>query len=198
MLCTRMAWSCLGVLAMATWLATAHAQEQDNYHMVGKGASADNGEDLTDLRSEISELRTNMKSTVSGGYEQGPSCGCGAHCGCEGGCGADIGCGCDSCGCGGCCGQGGIWASAELMWFKYHRADGARVSNETSTNGDDDVPFDFEASPRFSLGFVREDGLGVRVRYWKFDHTAIKGAGTGDQDALSVNTYTLDGEVFDT
>src|SRR5439155_19663299 len=87
---------------------------------------------------------------------------------------------------------------AELMWFRYHRADGARVSNETARNGDDDVPFDFEITPRFSAGFVRGDGLGVRARYWRFDHTAIKGAGTGDQDALSVNTYTIDWEVFDT
>lgn len=203
MLCTRMAWSCLGALAVATWLAAAPAQAQDNYHMVG--SPADNGEELTELRSDMSELHSNLKASAGTSYEQGPSCGCGVHaapsCGCEVGCGCDMGC-CDMgccdtcCGCGGGC--GGVYASAELMFFKYHRADGARVSNETrNPAGDDDVTFDFEATPRFTVGWVREDGLGVRARYWRFDHTAIKES-AGEADSLSVNTYTFDGEVFDT
>src|SRR5205085_11483622 len=167
------------------------AQEQDNYHMVGAGSSSDNGEELTELRSDISELHSNMKSTVSSGYEQGPSCGCGAHAAPSCGCGTEVGCGCESCGCGdSCCHSTGIWASAELMWFKYHRADGARVSNETTNAaavpGDDDVTFDFEATPRFTVGYVRDDGLGVRARYWDFRHTQANGVGTTDQDALSV------------
>src|SRR5439155_20225081 len=116
------------------------------------------------------------------------TCGCNS-CGCDT-CGCNSACGCcNTCGCENCC-RSGVWASAELMWFKYHRADGARVSNETARNGDDDVTFDFEITPRFAVGFVRAAGLGFRARYWEFDHTAVKGAGTVDQDALSVDTYT--------
>src|SRR5262245_53025094 len=120
MLCTRMAWSCLGALAVAAWLAMSPAQAQDDYHMVASGSS-DNGDELAEVRSEVSELRSNMKASVSSGYDQGPSCGCSAHaapscgcggeasCGCEASCGSEssCGCGCDSCGCESCCGTWG-------------------------------------------------------------------------------------------
>ena len=135
----------------------------------------------------------------------GTSCGCGASCGCGNACGCGCGSCCDSC-CNSCCETGGtcgcfepcchcpgLWASAELMWFRYHRADGVRVGTDEVG---DDAEFDFEITPRFTVGWVGEDGLGFRLRYWEFDHNAdaIEDAGS----RVSVDTYTFDFEVFDT
>jgi hypothetical protein len=86
-----------------------------------------------------------------------------------------------------------------LLFFRYHRADGARegvLPNEFNE-------FDFEITPRITVGWVNCDGLGVRVRFWEFDHCAqvagpdplIIDEGTF---SLCVDTYTLDFEVFDT
>jgi hypothetical protein len=83
------------------------------------------------------------------------------------------------------------------MWFKYHRADGTRVANETSNPAaDDDVQSEFRITPRLTLGYVRDDGLGFRVRYWKFDHTLDGDVSEGD--SITVDTWTIDAEVFDT
>jgi hypothetical protein len=208
MLYTRKAWSFLGAAAIAAYLAVAPAQGQDSFHMVAHENTSENSEEASELRSEISELRASLKNSTSTAYDQGPSCGCAAHApaahGC--GCGGEISCGCDTgccdagCGCGDCCGccescchSGGYWAMGELLWFKYHRADGARVG--TGEVGDD-ADAEFEMTPRLTVGYVRCDGLGVRARYWQFDHAidVVENAGS----ALVVDTYTFDFEVFDT
>src|SRR5437773_10671736 len=119
MLCTRMAWSCLGALAVATWLATPHAQAQDDYHLVAADEPSESTEELPDLRSELSEMRSQMKASTSNGYEQGPSYGGAPSCGCAPTCGCAPSCGCEqSCGCGECCGCGccdccGTWGGFE-------------------------------------------------------------------------------------
>src|SRR5436309_48467 len=72
------------------------------------GKSDEKGRGAHQLRSDMSELHSNLKSSAGTSYEQGPSCGCGVHaapsCGCEVGCGCDMGC-CDTCG---GCGCGGV------------------------------------------------------------------------------------------
>src|SRR5262249_27731483 len=74
---------------------------------------------------------------------------------------------------------------------RYHRADGVRAGV-----AGEDAEFDFEITPRLTVGWVREDGLGVRARYWKFDHNA---AGLDEPNTfVEVNTWTLDVEVFET
>jgi hypothetical protein len=118
-----------------------------------------------------------------------------------GGCDSSCGGGSGGCNCGGgtcgcfepCCHSSGYWASAELLWFRYHRADGVRVG--TAEEGDN-AEFDFEITPRLTVGYVRDDGLGVRIRYWEFDHNADAFEDGGSR--LSVDTYTFDLEVFDT
>ena len=118
-----------------------------------------------------------------GGFDQ--SCGGGS-----GGCN----CGGGTCGCfEPCCHSSGAWISAELLYFRYHRADGVRVG---TAEPEDQVEFDFEMTPRLTAGFVGSDGLGARVRFWEFDHNAQAVEGGGSQ--LSVDTYTFDLEVFDT
>src|SRR5437879_2077653 len=122
--------------------------------------------DIVGLRAEVEQLRREVNTGLASGYDQdkkpvpapaggpagggsggcsscggGDSCGACNTCGCNScscdtcGCNSACGC-CNTCGCENCC-RSGVWASAELMWFKYHRADGARVSNETARNGDD-------------------------------------------------------------
>ncbi len=199
-------WSLMGAAAVAAWLALAPAQAYEGYYVVSHSRPADSGEaseDISDLRSEISELRSTARSNAAG-YE---SQACGPH-GCQtcGGCGCNT-CGCDTCGCSSCCdpccGGGtcgcfepcchssGIWAMGELLFLRYHRADGVRVG---VGNGEDEE-FDFDMTPRLSVGWVRSDGLGARIRYWQFDHNSND---DGDADHLDLDTYTWDLETFDT
>jgi hypothetical protein len=149
--------------------------------------------DRRTLRGEVTQLRQEYQTRL---------CGCEVPCdGCpaqSGGCGD--GCGCGTCGCfEPCCHPSGLWASAELMFFRYHRADGTRegvLANEFNE-------FDFETTPRITVGWVNCDGLGVRARYWEFDHNApVAGPDPlvidREPASLCVDTYTLDFEVFDT
>jgi hypothetical protein len=221
--CTRKACCLVGAAALAAWLAAAPVQAQGSYRLVAHQNahqnSTDDGEETSELRSDISELRSNMNATVNGGYDQGPGCGpgCGCApacgCGCEQHCGGCDSCGCDTCGgddcgggghgdCGGgtcgcfepCCHSSGYWASAELLFFRYHRADGVRAGVDPPEN----VEFDFETTPRITVGWVRDDGLGVRARYWEFDHNAAAfGPGEVGTD-IQVDTFTFDFEAFDT
>lgn len=55
------------------------------------------------------------------------------------------------------------WNSGvEVVFVKPHFEEG--VANSPS--------YDFEASPRFWLGYQTSSGLGWRTRYWQFDHNA--------------------------
>src|SRR5262245_56545925 len=106
------------------------AQAQDNLRKVATGNSSDNDEvtalrsEISELRSEVSQLRSNMKTNVSGGYEQGPSCGCDGYaappCGYEVGCGSPSASCCEDC-C--CCGFNpgcscGWYAAGEATWIR--------------------------------------------------------------------------------
>lgn len=76
--------------------------------------------------------------------------------------------------------------------------------------------FDFDFSPRFSLGYESCDGLGVRGRYWKYNEAVVGPTvlvSAFDPDgpnpnltvvpigvaaSVNVETYTLDAEVYQT
>jgi hypothetical protein len=195
MLSTRKAWSFLAVIALAGWLS-APTQAQESRHTV-----TDEVEDISEtseLRADVNELRTRLNAQTSGDYEGGYG-GCGAPAAAPG-CGCQASC--DDCRgtCGGfepCCHSAGFWGELELMFFRYHRADGVRVGDFEPA---EDVEFDFEITPRITFGWVRSDGLGARIRWWEFDHDAL-GSAPGafqPQPALSVDTYNWDFEVFDT
>jgi len=155
-------------------------------------------------------LAQNIEYSAYGGHHGAPcnSCG-GAPTGCSDCGGCDLGCGgCDA-GCnacdGGCdlgvcdaccfndCHTWGLVAEGELMFFRYHRADGVRVG---STVPGDQAEFDFNASARLSLGLVNQDGFGIRVRWWEYDHTASSFG--NDNETIGVDTWTIDLEMIDT
>ncbi len=200
MLCTPKGWSLVGAVAVAAWLALTPAQAREGY-LVSHGNSADTGnvgEDISDLRSEISELKSNAQTRVSSGYDARPACGpqgCHSGCGCGSNtCGCDQDCGGGTCGCfEPCCHSSGIWAAGELLFLRYHRADGVRVG--VNANLGDEEEFDFDMTPRLTVGWVRSDGLGGRIRYWEFDHNSNN---DGDADSLDLDTYHWDVETFDT
>jgi hypothetical protein len=122
----------------------------------------------------------------------GGDCGCASACDtCGGGC-YDSCCGscCDSCCDPGLLGGWGFFSEAELLFLRYHRADGVRIGTEADEAGE----FDFEPATRFSLGTVAPGGIGARVRWFDYDHhETIELPGNG----LGVDTYTLDFELFE-
>jgi hypothetical protein len=195
--CTRKALGVLSVLAMAAWLS-ASARAQDYQTVAFEG---DNSSETAEIKAEVSELRNRLNAASSQpAYEGNGGCGCGAVA--EAGCGCDAGYGCDCCedACGTwggfepCCHPTGFWGEGEVMWFRYHRADGVKVGTFRAET----VEFDFEITPRITLGYVRCDGLGVRARYWEFDHDAPSQDPAGPNGFLDVDTYNIDVEVFDT
>jgi len=151
-------------------------------------------------RDDVDRAREQFRTSIAASDPAagGGTCGCESNCGCQP-CYQP----CGTCGCfEPYCHSSGWWASAEVIWFKYHRADGARegvLDNEVTE-------FDLETTPRITIGWVGTDGLGLRARYWEFDHCA-PARGTDppppvivDEEGFSlcVDTYTLDVEVFDT
>lgn len=87
---------------------------------------------------------------------------------------------CNAC----CCQSGSLVFDLEGTFFRYHRADGVQdAANQ--------IEFGFELSPRITLGYQTGDGLGVRLRYWDYDHNARSG-----NDVITVDTFTLDAEWF--
>ena len=93
-------------------------------------------------------------------------------------CAADSCCASD-CGASCCCDQSALIFGAEMTFFRYHTSDGV-----------EDDEFDFEISPRITLGYRAPDGLGLRVRWWEYDHE------NGDS-TLEVDTYNFDIELFE-
>jgi hypothetical protein len=89
-----------------------------------------------------------------------------------------------------CCDTGSFFFGAEATFFKYHDANGV----EDGDLGGDDTEFDNDANLRLTAGYVGCDGLGARVRYWDYDEVAV----AAGNDAIFVDTYTLDFEVFQT
>jgi hypothetical protein len=174
--------------------------------------------EISSLRAEVDTLRREMGASATASYDDKQAAPVPATAGasggdCCGGCasGCASGCGCNTC-CGGCCNDccgccadtrgtcgcfepcchcPGFWGMAELMWFKYHRADGVRTGTDEAG---DDAEFDLEITPRITVGYVGQDGLGFRIRYWDFEHDALD----NDNGFVNVDTYTWDFEVFDT
>ncbi len=114
--------------------------------------------------------------------------------------GGDCGCAtpvygaCDTCCdsyCDPCCDGNvgwGLFSEAELLFFRYHRADGVRVGLNAGESGD----FDFDPAFRVSLGTIAPNGIGFRTRYFQYDHSEDIGDGV-----IGVDTYTIDFELFE-
>lgn len=119
----------------------------------------------------------------------GASCDSGA-CSSQGACSCDTNCGTLLCDANPCKG-GGLLFQAETLFMKYTRADGNRVGNGAG----EDVDWDYDITPRITLGYVTDSGLGFRTRFWEFDHSQATINGGGEQ--LSVDTYNIDLELFE-
>jgi hypothetical protein len=92
--------------------------------------------------------------------------------------------------CDDCCGRWGLIGEAELLFFKYNRADGVRIGDGAGESG----AFDYEAAYRLMGGVVGPGGLGARVRYFEFDNSVeIEDPG----DGVFVDVYTIDFELFE-
>lgn len=117
------------------------------------------------------------------------SCDAGA-CASQGACSCDTNCGTLLCDANPC--KGGGWLfQAETLFMKYNRADGVRVGDGAG----EDVNWDYDITPRITLGYVTDSGLGFRTRFWEFDHTQSTINGGGED--LSVDTYNIDLELFE-
>ena len=191
----RNAWHILAVVAMAGLMnaAAAYAQEGDSPGTYEEGRYVSN--DLASLRAEIDSLHQRMDAGLTAGYENGGHGGCDACC--HGGCGCEY----DR-----CYRSEGWIAGAELLWLKPHHGNGVGRSSEYVLDdpplfGVGGIDADFEVSPRFWIGYVGCDGLGVRVRYWEFDHDSSQNVVTSGGEAEAVfhgwNTWVLDLEVTD-
>ena len=101
-------------------------------------------------------------------------------------------CGISGLGCGNGCGDSwfsGAYADVELNFMKSTKEGG--VENAFGAGG----TFDYEITPRVTLGVLRSDGLGIRTRFWDFSHTA-RSVGAAADD-IQVDAYTWDLEVFE-
>ena len=101
---------------------------------------------------------------------------------------------------------GGLVMGAEATFLKPHDNLGVGISGETADGtGFADVEFGYELAPRVWLGYMQVDGLGFRLRWWEFDHTA-QGPASGplfvpdgaDACAVNYDTYVIDAEFTDT
>lgn len=77
------------------------------------------------------------------------------------------------------------YAEMEVFYARATRADG----QQDSAGGD--AQFDYEASPRLTIGAMSDTGLGIRGRVWDYSHT------TGVPSVVIVDTLTADLEVFE-
>jgi hypothetical protein len=111
-----------------------------------------------------------------------------------------------ACDCDACCDPGcefgepcpGVFVQAESLFFKYYRADGVRSGsyNNVPASVTDEVKFDYNISPRLTLGYVFDGGLGFRARWWEYDQygdPVFPDTGV----AMGVNTQLVDMELFE-
>ena len=95
---------------------------------------------------------------------------------------------CDPC----CDGAGGIgfFGEAEVLFLRYHRADGVRVGGDAG----DEAEFDFDPAMRYTAGLIGPGGMGARIRYFDYDHTAVTADGAGQ---IGVDLWNIDIEAFE-
>ena len=70
---------------------------------------------------------------------------------------------------------GGISAGASLFFAKPHMKESFQatiIDFATSTLSLIPFDYDYDVSPRVWLGYEGKNGLGVRTRYWQYDHDA--------------------------
>jgi hypothetical protein len=103
---------------------------------------------LTQMQQEIDALRTRLDSQ--------------ATCG---------GCPADPCA---YSRDGGLYAGAAIVFAKPFFKESFQATSQSLVTGQMDLlgfDFTYDATPRVWLGYSRDDGLGIRATYWRFDHS---------------------------
>jgi len=85
----------------------------------------------------------------------------------------------------------GVYAEVDLLFMRYHRANGLRVGTGADDTGG---AFDFDLSPKITLGYQGCNGLGARASYWRYDHSAD--IGTAPNHFIDVDTFIIDAEFY--
>ncbi len=96
----------------------------------------------------------------------------------------------------------GLYAGYAFVFAKPHFSDGVNYIREVTRDippgsgnihSTTSVPFsyDYELTPRAWVGYTRPDGLGIRARYWQFDHAGdiadlVVPVGTGNEGVMAV------------
>jgi hypothetical protein len=71
--------------------------------------------------------------------------------------------------------DGGLYAGGAIVFAKPFFKESFQATSTSVQTGQMDLQgFDltYDATPRVWLGYSRDDGLGVRATYWRFDHSA--------------------------
>lgn len=94
-----------------------------------------------------------------------------------------------------------FFGEAEALFAHYYRTDGVRVGVNTTAAADERVEFDFNISPRVTLGAVAAGGLGFRGQWWEYAHVEDANVpatgGTPPEQRFAVDAYTVDLEFFE-
>ncbi len=97
--------------------------------------------------------------------------------------------------CDSCCDNGGFVGGIEFLILKAHLA-GATGPLGGLANSQGPT-WDWEVAPRIWFGKENAEGLGVRLRYFQFDHTASNGGSLGGTALISgLEMHTLDAEIY--
>lgn len=84
---------------------------------------------------------------------------------------------CDSCCYDTCCRPCGFYAGAGVVFVKPHFQENIGFSRLVASGGiatsvQNSFDYDYDPSSRVWLGYVNEDGVGVRGTWWQYDHAA--------------------------
>lgn len=108
----------------------------------------------------------------------------------------DVGCCDDVCcdaGCGTCCDCSGIVIGAELMWLDVFAKEGAGGGDPDRNGSDNLADWDYETGFRIWAGYEFSNGLGIRFRWFSYDHAGEFTARNGNQ----TDTVVLDIDMYD-
>jgi hypothetical protein len=88
----------------------------------------------------------------------------------------------------------GFYAGCEALFAKPHLKESFKAINIDVTTGQQLIGFShgYDLSPRVWLGYQSADGLGVRTRYWQYDHGApTLTLASGPFNAVSAQAITV-------
>lgn len=150
---------------------------------------------VAELEAEIAQMKESMAAPVMSGY---PMSGYGM-----------CGTGCQPCCNQPCCPpvQRGFYAGMEFLFLKPHfenstafiSSDAAQIANRDDSRSHD-IEYDWDLSTRVVLGYTGDCGLGVRTRYFQYDHesdlAAVKVAPGGDVETPVIEPLLGGGQHF--